>query len=47
LRLLPYDQIQPIEPYYEETDIVLHGAPGNATTVTVKGYLSQNYYGVD
>ena len=46
LRLLPYDQILPIEPYYEETDIVLHGAPGNATTVTVKGYLSQNHYGV-
>ena len=47
LRLVPFDQIIPIEPYYEEHDIVLHGAPGNTTTVTVKGYLSQNYYGVD
>lgn len=47
LRLLPIPQDIPIEPYYEEVDIILHAAPGNATTVTIKGYLSQQYYGVD
>lgn len=46
LRLLPIPQDLPVDPYYEEFDIMLHAAPGNATTVTVKGYLSQQYYGV-
>ena len=47
LRLLPIPQDIIVEPYYEEFDIVLHAAPGNATTATVKGYLSQQYFGVD
>jgi len=47
LRLIPFDQILPVEPYYEEHDIVLHAAPANTTTVTVKGYLNQQYFGVD
>lgn len=46
LRLLPFEQMIKGEGYYEEYDIILHGAPGNATTVTVKGYLSQQYFGV-
>lgn len=46
LRLLPIPQDIIVEPYYEEFDIMLHAAPGNTTTCTIKGYLSQQYYGV-
>lgn len=46
LRLLPIPHDIPIDPFYEEYDIMMHVAPGNTTTCTVKGYLSQQYYGV-
>lgn len=47
LRLLPIPQDIPIGDFYEEIDIVMHAAPANTTTATIKGYLSQQYYGVD
>ncbi len=47
LRLLPFDMAIPGPGVgYDESDFILHGAPGNGTTVTIKGYLSQKYFGV-
>jgi len=46
LRMIPFEQYIPGADYYTQFDIVFHAAPGNARTDTIKGYQSQQYFGV-